>query len=76
MMLGIRQKPYRWNAQLFPCTCAKDRARDQNTTESDNSMADEKAGEDQCCNNKEPYDGRHSVNSFLPKLGIGERSHD
>ncbi len=52
----------------FPCTCAKNRARDQNTTESDNSMADEKADEDQCCNSEEPYNGRHSVNSFLPRL--------
>ena len=51
-------------------TCAKGRARDQKTTESDNSREDEKAGEDQCCNSEEPYNGRHSVNSFLPRLEL------
>jgi hypothetical protein len=53
----------------LPSACADDHSRDQQTTESDDGMASENAGEDYCGDNENPYDGRHSVQSFLLQRG-------
>jgi hypothetical protein len=55
----------------LPHAGANDRRQDQQTTESDDGMASENAGEGYCSDNENPYDGWHIVRSFLLTLWIG-----
>ena len=57
----------------LPHAGAHGRRRDQQTTESDGGMASENAGDGYGSDNKNPYDARHSVYSFLLERGWNGR---
>jgi len=67
--VGHSEKAVTMKCPALPSACADDHSRDQQTTESDDGMASENAGEDYCGDNENPYDGRHSVQSFLLQRG-------
>ena len=65
--VGHSEKAVAVKCPALPREGANDRAQDQKTTQSDNCVAGDEAGAGRGNENEKPYDGRHSVKSFLLK---------